>query len=219
MLLDILCPLTLCLAVRLSYVHGRSDPLCREPICQTVACAYGLVFVYSRMPYSAMKIANYFFELGQKEKIEITPLKLQKLLYFAHGWHLVLDSEGTPLLNESIEAWRYGPVVPSVYHEFKNYRDEPIPGPFLNFDDDYNIDSSFELSDEERCTLGKFLTSIWNEYGSHTGMQLSQLTHASGSPWRGLYDKYKGDIPRRKKIDNQSIKRHFQDKWERSQNG
>lgn len=46
-------------------------------------------------------------------------LKLQKLLYYCQGIHLkVVD---TPLFNDVIEAWRYGPVVPSVYHKYKHF--------------------------------------------------------------------------------------------------
>ena len=49
----------------------------------------------------------------------MTNLRLQKLLYFAQGWHLARF--GRPLFDASIEAWPYGPVVPEVYRAYKEY--------------------------------------------------------------------------------------------------
>jgi len=68
------------------------------------------------MPLPSAAVANYFLDLGLRESIPITPLKLQKLVYFAHGWYLGFTGE--PLLNEGIQAWEYGPVIPSLYHDF-----------------------------------------------------------------------------------------------------
>ena len=165
------------------------------------------------MPYSSMKISSFFLELAQEKQEDLTPLKLQKLLYFAHGWHLVLDDKGEPLLDEVIEAWRYGPVVPSIYHKFKDFRDEPINIDAYTRDSFYSIPN---LSDDEIAILDPFLRKIWEIYAPHPALHLSNLTHLSGAPWRDLYDKYKSDIPKGKKIKNNDMKRHFQCKLERS---
>ena len=61
-----------------------------------------------RARYTAQAIANFF--LWQEQ---ITQMKLHKLLYYAAGWHLGFTGE--PLFDEDIEAWQYGPVVPSIY--------------------------------------------------------------------------------------------------------
>lgn len=54
--------------------------------------------------YSAKEIANYFLELSAKK--DISPLKIQKLVYIAHGWHLALYGE--PLVQDELaEAWEY----------------------------------------------------------------------------------------------------------------
>jgi uncharacterized phage-associated protein len=46
-------------------------------------------------------------------------LKLQKLMYYAQGFSLVLFNK--PLFPERIEAWIHGPVIPAVYHKYKGY--------------------------------------------------------------------------------------------------
>ena len=59
------------------------------------------------LPYKAITIAYYFLEQGERENIPISPMKLQKLIYFAHGWCLAIRREA--LIMESVEAWKYGP--------------------------------------------------------------------------------------------------------------
>ena len=60
-------------------------------------------------PYTAKAIANYFLKHRKrfKRKGPITQMKLHKLVYFAHGWHLAL--KGEPLIDETLQAWDYGP--------------------------------------------------------------------------------------------------------------
>jgi len=51
-------------------------------------------------------------------------MQLIKLVYIAHGWTLGLYNQ--PLIGKQVEAWTYGPVIPSVYHDFKHYGRDPI---------------------------------------------------------------------------------------------
>src|SRR5262245_26249764 len=76
------------------------------------------------LPYPVAEVANWLIERGLEDGRPVDPLKLQKLLYFAHGWHLAIT--GAPLLDEPIEAWQYGPVVSSIYHEFKHFGSRAI---------------------------------------------------------------------------------------------
>ena len=73
-----------------------------------------------RARYTAAHIANYILRYFHVNKKEITHLKLQKLLYIAYGWNLVLNKEHPRLFDESIQAWKLGPVIPSVYYYYKN---------------------------------------------------------------------------------------------------
>ena len=63
--------------------------------------------------------------LKYNKKYGTTPLKLQQLLYLI-AKHYADENAGASLLNERFQKWKYGPVVPSVYEEFKNYGNKPI---------------------------------------------------------------------------------------------
>src|ERR1700689_5397887 len=78
------------------------------------------------VPYPASAIANELIKLSlQKTNSGLSPMKVQKLVYFAHGWYLALTG-GRPMINEPVEAWKFGPVVPSLYYELKKYGETPI---------------------------------------------------------------------------------------------
>ncbi|RYE90398.1 MAG: DUF4065 domain-containing protein [Cytophagaceae bacterium] len=78
----------------------------------------------SNGPYDAVAIANYFIQKSLDTGVEVTPMKLLKLVYISHGWSLALLNE--PLINEAVEAWTYGPVIPSLYQELKEYGRERV---------------------------------------------------------------------------------------------
>lgn len=125
----------------------------------------------SKVVYTASDIANYFlFKYGKDG--EITPMKLIKLVYISYGWYLGIF--GTRLINEQPEAWKYGPVIPSLYHSFKSYRDSVITYQPAK----PNIEDSVQ----------KFLDKIWQVYGQYTGVELSTMTHQSDSPWSKVWN-------------------------------
>jgi uncharacterized phage-associated protein len=62
---------------------------------------------------SAIAVANWFIEQNRIAPSDLTHLKIQKMLYFAQGWHLAYFD--VPLFEDPIEAWKYGPVVRPVY--------------------------------------------------------------------------------------------------------
>ena len=67
------------------------------------------------MTYDVRAVANFFLDQAQEEGQKLDHMKLQKLAYIAHGWHLAITGE--PLFHERVEAWPYGPVIPDLYHE------------------------------------------------------------------------------------------------------
>jgi len=123
------------------------------------------------MPLSANIVANQFLDRGQRDAVSIDPMKLQKLIYLAHGWHLAFLNDG--LVSQEIEAWKYGPVIPEIYREFKDFKSNPIsrlaPVP----------PNTIEPSQTQRGLL----ESVWNTYKNKSGIYLSMLTHEPGSAW------------------------------------
>ena len=114
-------------------------------------------------------VANYFLsKLNVNEGSSITPLKLQKLVYYAQAWSLVWDNK--VLFSEPMEAWAHGPVNPDLYYQYKDYGWRNI-GPVED------IDVSI-FSKEQMETMDV----IWDDYGDFDGKYLERLTHQE-DPW------------------------------------
>lgn len=132
------------------------------------------------MPYNALAIANFYLDLAKQKKEPINPMKLQKLIYFAHGWSLAIHDES--LLDEDVQAYQYGPVVQSVFHEFKRFGVEPITTLATDFDFQANelFNPRVPLSDSRAASL---LMKVWGVYGSYNALQLAHMTHQPDSAW------------------------------------
>ena len=82
------------------------------------------------------QVAEYFLNLARADDKTLSPMQVLKLVYIAHGWNLGLNAQ--PLVNEDIEAWQYGPVIPSLYHKYKQYGSNPIQDFPAEIADDFN---------------------------------------------------------------------------------
>lgn len=160
------------------------------------------------MGYTAKAVANHFLDFGRTRKSKISPMKIQKLVYISHGWHLAL-SDGEPLVSdEYVEAWQYGPVFPSVYHEFKHYGASPI----LDYATEFELEGSdFKLVtprvETDDVNAVALLGRVWKVYGDFSGLQLSGMTHAPGTPWDIVWNKNRG--MRNVHIPNELIREHY----------
>ena len=115
------------------------------------------------MTTTARDIARYFLAVQDDEEA-ISNLKLQKLLYYAQGFSLALT--GKTLFNEQIKAWIHGPVVPTVWYEYKSFGAGPIPRP-TDFD-------SASIHSETRSLLDE----VYSVYGQFSAWRLREMTHA-----------------------------------------
>jgi len=122
------------------------------------------------MAYPVIQIANQLLLYSADKGGELmTNMKLQKMLYYQQGFHLAYF--GTPLFDEDIEAWMYGPVVPSIYEEYKsNGRNGIEPNRELAF--------SFEQKKE----LALF-NEVCKVYGAYSAIGLMNMTHEE-MPWK-----------------------------------
>lgn len=114
-------------------------------------------------------VAKYFIRLADEKEEGISNLKLQKLVYYAQGFYLALTGE--PLFHEDIEAWAHGPVVPELYHEYKDFGREAItPDPKFN--------TYTRLTKDEV----DHIEEIFDVFGQFSAWKLRNMTHEE-SPW------------------------------------
>ena len=151
--------------------------------------------------YDTTAIANYFIEKGIQTGEDISPMKLIKLVYIAHGWHL--GNFGEPLISEAVEAWKYGPVIDSLYHTFKKYGNRSISRQQSVFQ---NNEIFVPLPPEQ---IRGFLDDVWDKYAKKSAIALSKLTHDRGTPWDEVWNKREGFRGRNVHIPNEVIERHY----------
>ncbi|MBC6444339.1 MAG: DUF4065 domain-containing protein [Alphaproteobacteria bacterium GM202ARS2] len=143
-----------------------------------------------------LEVANYIIRQGINNKKPYTLLQIIKLVYIAHGWYMALKgSAKSPLISEDVMAWKYGPVVITVYHALKTNGNKPIKETLEDVGEGEGF-TEFEKS---------LLNRVLEKYGHRDGVYLSALTHQEGTPWYKVYDgKRYNEI-----IDNQLIYQHF----------
>jgi uncharacterized phage-associated protein len=125
--------------------------------------------------YAANDIARYFLACSEPDAEDfISNLKLQKLCYYAQGFSLALHKR--PFFDERIEAWTHGPVVPELYHRYKDAGSNAI-GPVTNLD--------FDLYDKKDR---KLLDQVYDYYGQFSAWRLRNMTHEE-KPWRDAFNR------------------------------
>lgn len=124
---------------------------------------------------TANDVANFFIEIGQAQAIAgtgdpVTPLQLEKLLYFAQGWHLARFAK--PLFDDDFCAWELGPVIPDIYQKYKVYGRNGIMREGAPC-------ASERLTEDEYGLL----LDVAREYMRYSASGLVGLTHRKGAPW------------------------------------
>ena len=147
------------------------------------------------MAYDASTVANRFIDLADKAQTKLTPMQIIKLTYIAHGFSLAIEKHG--LVDESVEAWRYGPVIPSLYRRLKKFGSSAVTEhvPLGRFR------SSETLSDGDQSLIDM----VYEKYGHFSGVQLSHLTHRPGTPWAETYEPNSYGVD----IDDAIIRTHY----------
>lgn len=121
------------------------------------------------MAYKVLDIANHLLSCAANSETGelMSNMKLQKMLYYEQGFHLAYF--GTPLFEESIEAWMYGPVVPVVYEHYEGCGRNGIEPA----EDKFSFDNKTEeaLFDE-----------VFRVYNAYSAYGLANMTHKE-KPW------------------------------------
>lgn len=142
-----------------------------------------------------LRVISYIFESLE----EVTPLMLQKLLYFIQGIYYVLY--GKPMFVEDCEAWIHGPVYPEVYDLFKDFKYNPI--------DDARFailaGTVDELTEDER----RVIDLVVNTFGLYGGKVLERVTH-NETPWKNARKGYRDNVPSKEPLSKESIKAYYE---------
>lgn len=115
-------------------------------------------------------VANFYLT-----KSSMSHKKLQKMVYYAYSWTLALLNEDVNelryrLFDDRIEAWVHGPVVPSLYQEYRGFGWNDIPQTF-------GERSIFSLQEQ------RILNKVWAVYGSKSADELELMSHGD-EPWK-----------------------------------
>ena len=114
-------------------------------------------------------VAQYFCSLVDLDAGDsLSNLKLQKLLYYAQGFHLAMHDR--PLFFEPIEAWEHGPVVPDEYRKLKKFGADPVV---------LELPDLSQFMDDEK----ELLNDVYETYGQFSASKLRQLSHQE-PPWK-----------------------------------
>lgn len=120
-------------------------------------------------------VANFFIDIAQQRADcsagdLMTNLRLQKLLYFAQGWHLA--RYGKPLFDAPLQAWAYGPVVPEVYQKYRENGKQGITT---------NERTSSSVFTQQEYDL---LLDVAREYDKYATGTLVEMSHDPNGPWK-----------------------------------
>ena len=159
------------------------------------------------MTFSAASIANAFLTRAFASGAGITPMKIQKLLYLAQGYSLVIRNSA--LIDELFEAWRFGPVLPSLYQSCKKYGRGFITQLVEDFTYGQTGKNPAPLPND--YGIAEIISFVWENYASMDAIELSDWTHEKGGPWDTVIHR-SGLSFKNQTIDNDLIKQYFTDR-------
>ena len=141
-----------------------------------------------------LSVIAYVFEKLE----EVTPLMLQKLLYFIQGIYSALN--GKPIFEEDCRAWIHGPVYPEVYDLFRDFKYNPID------------DARFALLERMEDTLTeeekRVIDLVLNTFGMYGGKMLEKITH-NEIPWQEARKGYGDSIPSSEIVPKDRIMKYY----------
>jgi uncharacterized phage-associated protein len=120
------------------------------------------------MTYRVESIANFFID---KKLKDLTPMKIQRLLFLSQSWNIALCNDY--LIDDHFVMWKYGPVIPSLYHKIKLYKENAINDHLAILTNNNKI--AFSFIDNKDQQTKNLLEKIYEVYGSYSGQSLASL--------------------------------------------
>lgn len=154
-------------------------------------------------PYTPLALSNHFLaRFCGTDGIE--HMKLQKLVYCAHGWWLATRDGDEQLVDERPEVWRFGPVFPSLYRALKPYGRMPITEPQSE-----NPFADPAAVGEDDIATKRLLDWTWRRYGHLSSYALSDMTHKKGTPWYRVAEENNFSVPQHQPIPDKYVREEF----------
>ena len=125
-------------------------------------------------------VASYFCKLSEYTD---TNLKIQKLLYITEMAYVGINEGEAPLFSKDFEAWQYGPVIPDIYYDLREFGKKPIPKSFF--------DENKKLENEP---IRRFLIHIYDTFGIRSAGRLVDYVHVENGAWEKAYLKCIGTL-------------------------
>lgn len=139
----------------------------------------------------------------EAKRKDFTNKKLQKLLFYAQAWSLVLNDK--KLVNDKFEAWIHGAAIPALYGLYKRYG-------FNNIDEQFDEAEFSKLSDEEK----ELLDTVWEVYGKYDADYLEVLNHSEG-PWQKARQNVSPFEPSSVVISENDMKQYYDEKLKKTE--
>ncbi len=156
--------------------------------------------------YEARKISNFLLARFDARRVDLTNLRLNKLLYFIHATSLTTKQDG--LIRNHFEAWQYGPVLRPVFDSFKLYGDQWIQAPAEYLDYASGVKKPIPY-DDISLEDAEIIINTFEEYSRFSTSQLVALSHEKNSPWDIVYRAHLANSGLSPRIPNDLIRRHF----------
>lgn len=132
------------------------------------------------MAYSPTMIANNVLSRAFAERISVSPMKLQKILYFVASEYQKVTRR--PLLEEPFLTWAYGPVLYSVFDEFRPFSKNSINRYARDAQGDALV-----IDENEDIALKEAIDRVWARTKGRSAVELSEITHLPDSAWDKAY--------------------------------
>ncbi|TQO20659.1 putative phage-associated protein [Rhodoglobus vestalii] len=135
---------------------------------------------------NVVQVADFFVQQDAlRDEPDVTPMKLQKLLYLAQANYLASANER--LFDEPVEAHAHGPVVHRAWQVF--------PGQQI-IATQTTLDFASRADERLPLDVETFLGEVWSKYRDWSASQFRNLAHLQ-DPWKNHYraDAYRTQIP------------------------
>jgi uncharacterized phage-associated protein len=158
------------------------------------------------MKYEARKICNFILAHYDAQEFDLTNLRLNKILYFIHGYSFKQRAEG--LIRNHFEAWKLGPVIRPVYDTFKVYGEGKIKdlAKYIEYSSGENRIVPYQDIDQAAAEI---ILTTFESHARYTTNELVALCHEPGGPWDITFRAWNADQKLSPRIPDELIRSYF----------